>query len=271
VQALSAGHALLPRKVIIMVDLALPLLLMLGAVLVALEHFRPAHAMEPRTDWYVRAVLLNVVQLFIFYAVDQFWTAHANQHSLRLATGLFSPLGGALLAYFVFTFFIYWWHRARHASPLLWRIFHQLHHSPRRIQTLTAYYIHPLDMLVGLSISNIILFPLLGLDFEAAAWYTLITGFAGFYIHSNLRVPRAVGYVFQTPEMHRLHHKSGHHAHNYSDIVLWDWMFGTYLNPTEPIEQCGFEEGDEHRFFSMLFGHDLGQEAAEAHGNSRSN
>jgi sterol desaturase/sphingolipid hydroxylase (fatty acid hydroxylase superfamily) len=243
-----------------MENIALPLVLILGVCLIFLEHRFPAHPLDVRPDWYVRALILNAIQLMVFYVVGRAWASYAGPQSLHLARQGISPLGGALLAYFIFTFVIYWWHRARHASPFLWRVFHQLHHSPRRIQTLTAYYIHPLDMIVGLSISNIILFPVLGLSFAAAAWYTVITGFAGFFIHSNLRVPRFVGYVFQTPEMHRLHHKSGHHAHNYSDIVCWDWMFGTYQNPKGDIEHCGFDETSEGRFLDMLLGRDLFRE-----------
>ena len=238
------------------IALALPLTLLLGALLVALEHHFPAHDLEPEPRWYVRAVVVNAVQLLVFVAVGNLWEGWDDRWSLHLTSGA-PPFAGACVAYFVFTFAIYWWHRARHASPLLWRVFHQFHHSPKRIQALTAYYIHPLDMFVGLSISNIILFPLLGVNVEAAAWYTLITGLAGFFIHANLRVPRAVGYVFQTPEMHRLHHKRGHHAHNYSDIVWWDMLFGTYSNPREDIEACGFDEFSERKVVPLLLGRDL--------------
>ena len=235
---------------------ALTLMLLSGVGIFVWEHFFPAHSLDPESEWYVRALLTNAFQLLVFLAVDHFWSAWNSGWSLHLMPAA-SPLAGACVAYFIFTFAIYWWHRARHASPLLWRVFHQFHHSPKRIQTLTAYYIHPLDMFVGLSISNIILFPLLGLNFEAAAWYTLITGFAGFFIHANIRVPRAVGYVFQTPEMHRLHHKRGHHAHNYSDIVWWDMMFGTYLNPKEDIETCGFDDVTEKKLLPLLLGREV--------------
>lgn len=239
-----------------MPELALPLLILFGGVIVALEHFFPAHPLEAKREWYVRAVLVNAAQLLVFMAVDHVWAAWHAEWSLKLMPPA-SPLTGALVAYFIFTFAIYWWHRARHASPLLWRVFHQFHHSPKRIQTLTAYYIHPLDMVVGLSISNVILFPLLGLDFAAAAWYTLITGLAGFFIHANIRVPRAVGYVFQTPEMHRLHHRRGHHTHNYSDIVCWDMLFGTYVNPIKDITACGFDDVAEQEVFPLLLGKNI--------------
>ena len=82
----------------------------------------------------------------------------------------------------------------------------------------------------------------------------MVTGFAGFFIHANIRVPRWGGYVYQTPEMHHLHHQSNHHDHNYSDFVCWDMLFGTYKNPKQAIINCGFEEQEEKRIFSMLFG-----------------
>ena len=239
-----------------MTEIALPLLLLLGLCIVLAEHFYPAHPIEPALEWYARALIVNAFQLLVFVGVDHVWRGWDEQWSLQLMPTA-SPLVGALVAYFVFTFAIYWWHRARHGSPLLWRVFHQFHHSPKRIQTLTAYYIHPLDMFVGLSISNIILFPVLGLNLEAAAWYTLITGLAGFFIHANIRVPRAIGYVFQTPEMHRLHHRRGHHAHNYSDIVCWDMLFGTYLNPTHDIDLCGFDDVVEQQVAPLLLGREI--------------
>ena len=236
---------------------ALAVMLLLGASLVLLEHLIPAHPLKPKTEWYYRAVLINGSQLLAFMGVDGLWARWPYAISLVILADVLSPFVGALLAYVVFTIIIYWWHRLRHSSPLMWRIFHQFHHNPQRIHTLTAYYIHPLDMIVGLSISNIILFPMLGLGAQAAGWYTVITGFAGFFIHANIRVPRSIGYVFQTPEMHRLHHKNGHHAQNYSDIVCWDMIFGTYKNPRQPIEHCGFDEAAELQLIPMLLGRDL--------------
>ena len=232
-------------------------MLLLGGVLIVLEHVFPAHPLKPKPEWYIRAVAINAAQLLVFRGVDWVWTRWGGTVSLFALEGRISPLSGAVLGYFIFTFVIYWWHRLRHSSDLIWRIFHQFHHSPQRIQTLTAYYIHPLDMLVALTISNTILFPLLGLGVEAAGWYTLITGVAGFFIHANIRVPRQLGYVFQTPAMHRLHHKSGHHAHNYTDLVCWDMLFGTYCNPRDPVEQCGFDAERESKLLPMLLGKDV--------------
>jgi len=240
-----------------MIELALPLLYAIAGVLIFIEHRFPAHPLMVKWKWYIRAIFINALVMGVFILVDSFWASFADRWSIfSLSEKLSAPLS-AFIAYFIFTFFAYWWHRLRHASPLIWRIFHQLHHSPKRLQTLTAFYIHPLDMVADLFISNTIVYLLLGLNLEAAAWYILITGTAGLVVHANIRLPRWVGYVFQTPEMHRLHHKINHHAHNYSDIVWWDMIFGTYCNPKEDIEECGFSAKQESQIIPMLLTQDL--------------
>jgi len=235
----------------------LPLLYAITAILFIWEQMRPAHKDKRSVNWYARALLMNLMQLGVFFLIDSFWSVQDGRFMLFSLQDSVSPFVGALIAYFVFTFVIYWWHRARHGNEFIWRVFHQLHHSPKRIETLTSYYIHPLDMTATLFISNVIVYVLLGLSFESAGWYTLITGLAGFFIHANISVPRWVGFVFQTPAMHRLHHKSNHHAHNYSDIVCWDMLFGTYSNPKQHVEDCGFDELREKQLLPMLFGKDL--------------
>ncbi len=239
-------------------EMTLPIIYLTAAVLFTWEHLFPAHKSKPQLKWYIRAIFINTINVFVFVFFAAIVEAAELPSLLNIGKNI-NPLAGAFIAYFIFTFVVYWWHRARHASDFLWRAFHQLHHSPKRIETLTAYYIHPLDMIANLIISNTIVFGILGLGVEGAAWYTVITGIAGFIIHANIRLPRQVGYVFQTPEMHRLHHKSNHHANNYSDIVWWDMIFGTYENPTTDIEHCGFDKKSEAKIFSMLFARDINE------------
>jgi len=242
-----------------MTELALPIVYLSAIFLWVCEYLFPAHKTITRNNWHFRAVLINTINLCVF-VLFTFVIEVVGIPSVVALDGLVTPFAGALMAYFIFTFFVYWWHRLRHSSRLFWRVFHQLHHSPQRIETLTAYYIHPLDMIANLIISNTIVFLMLGLGVEAAAWYTVITGIAGFIIHANIRIPRQVGYVFQTPEMHRLHHKSNHHANNYSDIVWWDMMFKTYENPRTAIERCGFDENSESKVLAMLMAKDINQD-----------
>ena len=52
-------------------------------------------------------------------------------------------LGSGFIAWFVGTFVFYWWHRLRHADGF-WHVFHQLHHSPGRIEMLAQFiFRHP--------------------------------------------------------------------------------------------------------------------------------
>lgn len=251
-----------------MLELSLFLLYACAFGLFVLERIYPAHVngdiRKDRHHWYARAVLINMINLGVFFLIDiaLLW-CEANGYFVRAALlenlgfdlGLNnSPAKAAFVAYFIFTFIVYWWHRLRHSNNFLWRWFHQLHHSPAQIETLTAYYIHPLDLIANLLISNCILYLILGVDSTVAPLYTLITGLAGFLIHANINVPRAVGYVFQTPAMHRLHHKSGHHSQNFTDLVWWDMLFGTYHNPTQSVEQCGFGQKEQHNLKALLLG-----------------
>lgn len=239
-----------------MSHLAPLIIVVTGIALYLWERSWPAHDRQPqgRAGWYVRSLCMTAFNFGLFFVVDFCIERYAIHMSVFDVSNTMPPIVGAFLGYFIFTFIVYWWHRARHHYAFLWKWFHQLHHSPTRIETLTAYYIHPLDLIANLIISHTIVFVLLGLSIEGAAWYTVFTGIAGFVIHANIKLPRAVGYVFQTPEMHRLHHKSNHHAHNYSDIVFWDMLFGTYQNPTQPITQCGFQSNSERHWLGMLIG-----------------
>ena len=96
--------------------------------------------------WWVRAIAINLAQVLVVYlrvgrpgiAGSRTWPVDAD--------GLGTVPGGAL-GYVAITFVYYWWHRARHEMPLLWRWFHQVHHSPQRIEIITSFYKHPLEIL----------------------------------------------------------------------------------------------------------------------------
>jgi sterol desaturase/sphingolipid hydroxylase (fatty acid hydroxylase superfamily) len=51
---------------------------------------------------------------------------------------------------------------------------------------------------------------------------------------------------------HRIHHQYQRHEANYSDIVWWDMLFGTYENPHRVESRCGFDDAREQRLVEML-------------------
>ena len=59
-------------------------------------------------------------------------------------------------------------------------------------------------------------------------------------------------YLIQTPELHSIHHQFDHHKSNYSDLPLWDRLFGTYRDATDFVDRCGFPTGAEAKLGEML-------------------
>jgi sterol desaturase/sphingolipid hydroxylase (fatty acid hydroxylase superfamily) len=75
--------------------------------------------------------------------------------------------------------------------------------------------------------------------------------------HANIKTPRWLGYIVQRPESHCVHHERGVHRFNYSDLPLWDMVFGTFRNPAEWRGEAGFYKGASSRILAMLLGRDV--------------
>ena len=88
-----------------------------------------------------------------------------------------------LIGYATITFVYYWWHRMRHSIPVFWRLLHQLHHSPVRIEVITSFYKHPLEILFNGVLTSAILYILLGISVTAVGLCVLITALAEFVYH----------------------------------------------------------------------------------------
>jgi sterol desaturase/sphingolipid hydroxylase (fatty acid hydroxylase superfamily) len=166
-----------------------------------------------------------------------------------------SPPGGfpwrGFIGWFIGTFVYYWWHRLRHQDGF-WRIFHQVHHSPARIEILTSFYKHPVEILANAILSAAILYPLLGCSTLGTVWYNFFAATGEYFYHANVKTPAWLRYFVQTPELHSIHPQFGVHAFNYADIPIWDRLFGTYRDATDFSERCGFPDGAEQRLGSML-------------------
>ncbi len=161
------------------------------------------------------------------------------------------PIAEGFAAWLLGTFAFYWWHRVRHGKGF-WRIFHQIHHSPSRIEILTSFYKHPIEILANSLLSAAILFPFLGCSLLGAFWYNFFAATGEYFYHANVKTPEWLRYIIQTPELHSIHHQYDVHAFNYGDIPLWDRLFGTYKDTTEFAARCGFETGLEQRIGAML-------------------
>lgn len=234
----------------------LGLVLILGLLAFLAERLWPARPLRRVEGWWARVALLNLAQLGAVLLAGRFLDPFLAEHGLGLGLARLSTWAQGGLAYFASCLVYYAWHRARHESPLLWRWLHQTHHAPERLEVAMAFYKHPAEALANAAISSALVYFVLGCSSEGAAIYTLLAGGAELFYHLNLRTPRWLGLFVQRPEMHRVHHMRGHHAHNYADLPLIDMIFGTYWNPPEGFEvECGLE--GEDRFEDLLLGRDL--------------
>jgi len=207
----------------------------------------------PRVStWPLRVILINIVQLGVVLLAGVTWERWLSARSLFDLADHMTALAGGVLAYFISTFVFYWWHRWRHEVEVLWRLFHQTHHSPQRIEVITSFYKHPIEMMVNSMLGSALVYTLLGLSLESGAIYTACCALGEFFYHTNVRTPRWIGYFFQRPEMHRIHHQHGRHRNNYGDITWWDMLFGTFENPREFRSTCGFDDAREQRLLAML-------------------
>jgi sterol desaturase/sphingolipid hydroxylase (fatty acid hydroxylase superfamily) len=235
----------------------LPTIFAVFAACFVIERLIPGWKLPRVRTWPMRVLLINAVQLGIVVVAGVSWERWASEFSLFHLSYYLPPVAGGLVAYILATFVFYWWHRWRHEVDFLWLHFHQIHHSPQRIEVITSFYKHPAEMLVNSLIGSVLVYTILGLSPEAGAIYTLCTALGEFFYHTSVRTPRWVGYFFQRPEMHRVHHQHGRHKNNYGDIVLWDWLFGTYENPALFQATCGFDEEKEERLLDMLICRDV--------------
>ncbi|HWA36303.1 MAG TPA: sterol desaturase family protein [Burkholderiales bacterium] len=227
--------------------------LALGLAMLALEQARPARRFARVAGWWPRAIGLTAVQgavaLVAINTCDRWLPALALW---RLDTG--SVAGDALAGYLVLTFVYYWWHRARHEVPFLWRWLHRVHHSATRIELITSFYKHPAEIACNALLSALVVYVLLGLAPEAAAVVVTVSGMAELFYHWNVKTPRWLGFIVQRPESHCVHHERGRHTGNFADLPLWDLLFGTFDNPHRAPRHCGFGPEIEQRFPQLLMG-----------------
>lgn len=117
-------------------------LMAVAALCFVLERLRPGWRLPAVPTWWPRVVGVNVVQVAVVLVAGVTWERWLSQRSLLQLSQQLDPVGAGALAYVVATFVFYWWHRLRHESDFFWRGFHQIHHSPQRLEVITSFYKH---------------------------------------------------------------------------------------------------------------------------------
>lgn len=132
-------------------------------------------------------------------------------------------------------FFRYWFHRALHEIPALWRI-HAAHHSVERLYWLNGIRAHPLEIL-SQAIFYAIPLALVQPSAEIALVAIILQLSIGIFQHSNIDLNLGWWeYIFSIGDNHRYHHypDKGIGDSNYGgELIIYDILFGTFHNPRD--------------------------------------
>ena len=159
-------------------------------------------------------------------------SAAAASYSLDWRPDWWSGPQGLIIDLVILDYWIYWWHRANHVIPFLWR-FHEVHHLDEFLDVTTALRFHAgevfLSSLVRAAVNYLLDVPLT----KVIIFETIVLVGAIFH-HSNLKLPSALEHVLSriivTPSIHWVHHHAVRKDtdSNYATLLsVWDHLFGS--------------------------------------------
>ncbi len=203
--------------------------------------------------------LLNALLLAaLFGGVFALMETWSRQHEFGLVRILPWPAWlETILVFLAFDLWMYIWHRANHAMPLLWR-FHRMHHSETRIDATTGVRFHAGEVCLS-ALARLGVLPLLGMDLWQVAAYEAVFLPVVLFHHSNVAVPRWLDHgllaVIVTPAMHRVHHSrlSRETDSNYGSVLpYWDMLFRSFhLREDARTIKPGLDGFDDERWHTL--------------------
>lgn len=240
----------MPTPLQVLLDPVSLTVLGLYGALILLEALFPARPLPEIKGWKTRALLVFAVYFYLSSYLPLLWGGALAQYQLFDLQAL-NPFVGAAIGVLVYELLVYAWHRTMHRSHWLWRAFHQMHHSAERVDSFGAFYFSPLDT-IGFTFLTSVSLTAMGLSAQAVTYAIYATTFLAVFQHINVRTPQWLGYIVQRPESHSLHHGRGIHQYNYSDLPLFDLLFGTFRNPQEFVSANGFYDGASAKLAQLL-------------------
>ncbi|MDJ0788630.1 MAG: sterol desaturase family protein [Myxococcota bacterium] len=211
----------------------------------ALERWMPEtphwkwSALELRTD-VLHALISNTIPSALFRLLFQASLVGVAASLEGFFGAAVWPVGAPLvvqlgLALLVAEAASYAVHRTLHETRL-WPL-HAVHHCSPHYYFLLVTRKHPLQAFFTYG-ARLSLLWMLGVPGDVLALYTGVTAANGYVQHTNVRMRTGwLGWIFATPELHRLHHsRLPEDANsNYGDVlIVWDVLFGTRVEPGDP-------------------------------------
>lgn len=199
--------------------------------------------------WAINLVLSPLIVLPV--------TAWAAANGLGLRPAWWGGWLGLAADVVLLDFLIYWWHRANHELPILWR-FHQVHHLDRFLDTTTALRFHFGEVLLSaVARAGVIL--LIGFPLASVLLFETLLLLATVFHHSNLRLApaleRRLAMLVITPSIHWVHHHAvrSDTDSNYGTLFsFWDRLFGSRSRTVRRPDMAIGVEGQRELSFARL-------------------
>ncbi len=153
---------------------------------------------------------------------------------------------------------IYWWHRANHVFPFLWR-FHEVHHLDETLDSTSAVRFHFGEVLLSALMRACVILAF-DIPIESILVFETQVLLIAIFQHSNIRLPqgfeRGLSWIIVTPSIHWIHHHAVRRDtdSNYANLFsVWDRIFGT-RSPSSRWEDMpiGVEREPEKNFVTLL-------------------
>ena len=236
------------------------------------EHFGRALWWHPSARVDYRFYLVNALIYPLLFAPLLWWGAAladlvrggllaAFDEGPRWAGGLGAKIAYTLLFFVVYDFGRWLAHTALHDIPVLWA-FHQVHHSAQVLTPVTAFRVHPVDLVVTnglpLLLTGLVtgVFSYLFKDAITAQLFLgshlliAVTGLIANLKHSHIWL----GYGplngwWISPAHHQLHHSAEerHWGKNRGfELAVWDRLAGSLLIPSRQREIFAMGLGGEN-------------------------
>ena len=156
----------MPTPLELILDPVSIVIFLLYAAMMIWEAAAPARKLPVMKNWVLRGMTAFAVFFFLSSYLPIFWDEYLAQFQI-FDLSSFGVLGGTALGLIIYEFGLYIWHWAMHKYDILWKVFHQMHHSAERMDTYGAFYFSPMDM-IGFTFMGSLCFTIIaGLDPQA--------------------------------------------------------------------------------------------------------
>lgn len=159
-------------------------------------------------------------------------SAFAASHALAWRPEWWGGGTGLILDMLLLDLWIYWWHRANHEWPLLWR-FHEVHHLDEFLDASSALRFHFGEVVISSVVrAGVIL--LFGMPLLSVVVFETLLAFNTIFHHSDVKLPprleRFLSLFIVTPSIHWVHHHARRRDtdSNYASLLsVWDRVFAS--------------------------------------------